>query len=573
MAKVTFPNKVSNGGTTANGIMTSANANELKNTINTNDNILTAEIARAIAAEELKVDKSYVFNASVITYNSWTGYVFNSIGSRLKGQGLDIVSCGAISDSFSYSLAVYAGVTGINTLQKAKDAYGPHVDSMQRSVNWAAIQGLVNYVSAQALSKTIKIPMGTYNIGDETISVPNNVSFQGEGNFYCTIQSTKDVFKNADPDNFFEVSASGISVRAGVGYYGFKLDITTEAAYLNLSNFSFLSGHGIYCGGLFQCSNFDHVIFQDVDNALVVPNGTSNMNNFLKCDFRRVTGTSIYFRASVSNNFIGTRFEAGGVAGKTTIDVTDTSDMNFLGCYIENTHENFLRETGSTNSISIDGTHFTQSAVQIENENQQVKFISDGIIRFGTNTGFKKSKGSRRMFFYGENKWIDSEESTVYSKLTDRSAEFSSAQFPVPQIIVIDGQDVIAKDLLTITRAGADGSAGNRQVLKGKLTLICQHLGAGGFFSETIQEYDINVRGSGTAIMNGVYTKLDTVDEDPNFQIRTKVGATRDLLIIEGYWTGVNPVNPVASSNMVFGEFETYTTYQLTDRMNVTINV
>lgn len=451
---------------------------------------------------------------------------------------------GAIGDGQMHPLSeVYP------TLALAQMKY-PHATTLTDSIDWAAIQLAINYVESKR-GKVI-FPDSHYVI-TRSLKVPSFITLEGASplgvvidNQYTTLNAPQVV--NKDPNALIYTTVKNIVFRGGT--YGIKLDVSIETSgnrFLNVV-FELQTVANFQLNKLLQTTTFENCTFDGADYGLVIQGFTSNANNFINCSFTNHAWSHVTLRSSEVNNFIGCRFEGGGQLGRATIDVTDTRNLAFEGCYFEGTHSKIISETGSTNSVSFDNCHFTGSS-NGSGGFTEYTFESDGMIIFGSNSWHQKSKGSDKMFVKGTNNNMLGDNNTLYLADTNQHKHMISKWIPCPS--------TLQKDLLIFARTNTSGALTNIQMLTGVLTINYFGLESGGFEKNYSRRYHVKVSALGGANINGSVV-LDSSDDSAGgttLTIQKKTGATTNSLIIEAIFTGLNPSTQISSAFQYAFEF------------------
>jgi hypothetical protein len=484
--------------------------------------------------------------------------------SMLTGAPNNVKDFGAIGDNVYRPLSTVTEFRGQDTtgwsLAQWQTVF-PHVVSLDQTLDWAAIQAAIDYASRGAFTReSVYIPDGYYVI-TTSLQLPNFVTLVGQSTNGTIINNQNipmtDVGQivNKDPGSWIYVTLKNLTLRGGTT--GININVTGETANCVFENvgMDLHTDFNVNVNKLLQTSKWINCTFADATYGILVGAFTANLNTFVNCEFNNHAWSSVYFRSSEVNNFIGCRFEGGGIQGRATVDVTDTRNLNFIGCYFEATHEIAITESGSCNSIWVDGCHFTGATRVGQVGLFPYQFVSDGIIQFGNNNwGAVNSNGPSKLFSSGMNATgrFDSAGvalpqlgntglNTLYTAYSKQRKNITSKWGPVPVSL--------RRDLLRFRKPNIDGSVSNLKALTGKLTLQCFGLNVSGFEYRFIREYLVFVRCSGFSVMGASITlgTNDTSASGATLTVQQKTGATSEELIVEAVFTGLTPSTDIGS--------------------------
>lgn len=425
---------------------------------------------------------------------------------------------------------------------------GPRVDCT------ASIQAALD--AAEATRGTVFFPNGYYGLSN-TLKIPNFITIMGESSAGVIIdnQNSTNVdgvqWTNKSSNSFLFVHMENIVWRGST--IGADIDVgpSGEMAGCKFINvgFDLQTDFNFVVNRLMQTSSFINCNFADADYGVFCNAFTTNMNTFVHCNFINHGWSSIYFRQSEVNNFYGCRFEGGyNSLAKAVIDVTDTRNLNFNGCYFEATNGT-IAEIGSDNSITFDNCHFTYPVL-----GSGYRFVSDGHINFGSNSWAEPSDGPARMLEYGSNfgKLGNNNELVVSDSRQHKHIVSKSITTPTSASI----------DLVTFTKANTSGATSNLQMLTGKLILNFYTLESGGFEVSYSREYLVKVRTVGVATITSAISLTDSLDvpRSTTVTVQEKSGASSVSLTIEAALTGFNAATDVGSNWSWSFEYITHST-------------
>ena len=484
--------------------------------------------------------------------------------SMITGAPINVKDFGAVGDNVSRPLSTVTTFEGQNTtgwtLAQWQTIF-PHVVSLAQTLDWAAIQAAIDYADRIPFRReAVYIPNGYYVI-TTSLRVPNFAAILGQSqtgtiiNNQNVAMTEQGQIVNKDPVSFIYVTIENLTLRGGAR--GISINVSSETAGCVFTNvgMDLHTDFNVSVNQLLQTSTWTNCTFANAQYGLYAPAFTSNANTFVNCGFLNNTRACVYFRTSEVNDFIGCRFEGGGIANRTTIDVDDTRNLNFIGCYFEATNEILVGETRSCNSILFDGCHFTGATRLGQAGFFPYQFISDGIIQFGNNNwGVVNSNGPAKMFSSGMN-WSgqfdvggiaapqlgSTSVNTVYTAYSKQKKTITSKWVAAPVSL--------SRDILRFRKPSINGSASNLKAMTGKLTLHYYGLDSVGIEQSFSREYLIFVGCTGFSTMGSRIT-LGTNSSVPNLAtltIQQKAGATADNLVIEAVFTGINPATDVGS--------------------------
>ena len=484
--------------------------------------------------------------------------------SMTTGAPINVKDFGAIGDNTSRPLSTVTEFKGQNTTGWTLaqwQAVFPHVVSLAQTLDWAGIQAAIDYADSVVFERrSVYIPNGYYVI-TTSLKVPSFAAIIGQSqtgtiiNNQTVAMTENGQIVNKDPIAFIYVTIQNLTLRGGTS--GIVINVSSETAGCVFTNvgMDLHTDFNVNINKLLQTSVWTNCTFANAQYGLYVPNFTSNANTFVHCGFLNNTRSCVYLRSSEVNDFIGCRFEGGGIQDRATIDVTDTRNLNLIGCYFENSNEVAISETGSCNSIFVDGCHFTGAARAGQPGLWPYRFNSDGIIQFGNNDwGSVNSNGPAKMFSNGMNwsgKFLAGGDSfpqlgntsvnTLYTAYSKQKKTITSKWVAAPVSL--------SRDLLRFRKAVVDGASSNLKALTGKLTLHYFGITSGGFGQRFVREYMVFVKCVGVGVISSSITlgTNDTSAGAATLTVQQKTGATQTDLYIEAVFTGINPATDVGS--------------------------
>lgn len=479
--------------------------------------------------------------------------------SMINGAPLNVKDFGAVGDNVSRPLSGVTSFQGQNTtgwtLAQWQSVF-PHVTSLSQTLDWAGIQAALNFAEAAGggfARLSVYVPDGYYII-TTSLLLPNFASLLGQS-MVGTIINNQTVpmtqvgqLRNKDPANFIYATVRNITLRGSST--GIKLDVTGETAGNVFENVT-MELHvdfNVNVNKLLQTSLWTNCRFADAEYGLYAPAFTSNLNTFIDCEFLNHPRASVYMHTSEVNNFIGCRFEGGGIINRATIDLDNSRNFNLKGCYFEGTHEFLINETNSYNSVLFDGCHFTGAERSGSPGFFPYQFNSDGIIQFGNNNwGVQNSNGPSKLFSNGMN-WSgtfntgvptpqlgNTGTNTLYTAYSKQKKTITSKWVPAPVSL--------SRDLLYFRKPDINGATSNIKALTGKLTIQYVGLTSTGVEQRFVREYLVCVKSAGFSTLGASITlgTNDTSAGVATLTVQQKAGATSTSMYIEAVFTGINP--------------------------------
>lgn len=430
----------------------------------------------------------------------------------------------------------------------------------------AAIQAALDWAGTGYRYAAVYFPAGYYVISN-TLLLPNMITIFGDADNGTVINNQNRYTDIIQAMNKGTAGFIGLTMRHMVwrgGRIGLRINVTGEISSLNFEDVSWglQSDVNVSINRLLQVSTFRHCSFSGADYGLKVDDWTANLNNFIDCSFTNHAYAHVYFRYNEVNNFIGCRFEAGGVEGRSVIDVTHSKNLNFYGCYFESTHEYIITETQSTNSVTFDGCHFTGASWSGSGGWKPYKFSSDGILQFGNNDWGQVSpiiKGN--VFISGINTsllpgsvGLTSTAGPQLGNTADMTAYFANTKMHKHIVSPwIRTPTTKQKDLVVFKKVAYSGAVGNIKILTGKLTVHYFVILSGGQTRRISRFYHVFVTTSGFNIMSAniaVYSEMAPTDGTITITVQQKSGASNAELVLEALFGGTfqNPETELGSA-------------------------
>ncbi|MEA1085875.1 glycosyl hydrolase family 28-related protein [Sphingomonas sp. CD22] len=264
---------------------------------------------------------------------------------------------GAIGDGAFHPLS-----SRFKTLQEARAVY-PFAERLDQSLDWAGIQAAID--SVETAAGTITIPTGHFVISD-SIRLPSHVTLRGESrngsvidNQYHPLDAPQIV--NKDPVAFLYATIRDLTLNGGS--HAIKVRATREVAGIVIEAItSNLQREGNITFSSMQTTVIRDCHLMDGATGISVEGFPCNSVHLINTRLGRHSDASVRLRGADGFMMIGGSMEAGGVAGRATIDVETggayANAIHFQNVYFENTHQHLLRSRGAR-TISFSGCKMT----------------------------------------------------------------------------------------------------------------------------------------------------------------------------------------------------------------------
>jgi hypothetical protein len=437
--------------------------------------ITTAQIATSMFPPDL----------TAFTTSGWSSPGDGGGAPWVRGKGCPAAGRISSADGQCWTIANRSNLTVLD--------FGAIGDSTTDDT--AAIQACLDFVApppGSNIGGECHLPKGGYYISS-SLKIPNFVTFSGEGpgsiltNQYVALAAPQVINQNAGAALY--IAFRNMTFRGGT--YAVAFTASSEVANITFDNvvMDLQTVGNITTNRGFEVSTFNNLEWDDAPTGITSPYPT-NGNNWFGGLSQNHSGPHIDFGTSSDNNFYGTVFQGGGVAGRSTILLREPTNFNLDGVYAEGTHTYLLTETGSTNTTTVQHSHFTGA-------NTGGGFIpyqwsSDGVVNFGTNSWHTPSNGPTKMAVIGENQdRLGNNNQTTYVSSRPRK-DVVSSDLTVTSTV---------NDLVTISRAGRSGAPSNVQNLTGTLTIGYIGVSRSGFVTVFSRRYLVDVYCIGAAPM------------------------------------------------------------------------
>jgi hypothetical protein len=181
-------------------------------------------------------------------------------------------------------------------------------------------------------------------------------------------------FQRADGAQWGRSKLKGIGIRG----YSTGIAVTDDTDGNDFEDLD-ISGCGIGIGvsGMWQTSHLDRVVVRNGEKGFVCTNLIANAMRFTKTETLDLSDTHIQLGGAEDFVLASHRFEAGGIIGKYTTDLSACRNLAFDGGYMEGTHE-FAAKIRQSRSIQFSKFHFTGTGAAAGGGVQPYKWDTDG---------------------------------------------------------------------------------------------------------------------------------------------------------------------------------------------------
>jgi len=407
---------------------------------------------------------------------------------------------GAIADGARHPLSErYA------TLAAAQRVY-PFVSSLDQTLDWAGGQKVLNIARDSIASNRRVIPFfpaGRY-INSDSLRVASDVWMKGEkGTIFDNQNWPLAVAQvvNDDPNTLDRVLITDIAFHGGRHGISISVAVGTESIVLERCSFFLQTVSNFQCNRLLQTAVFSRCIFDMAPYGVYAPGGITNQVSFFTCEFNNHAWESLYINGGEGISLYACRMEAGGALGRNTIRLINVRAFRYIGGYVEGTHTKFIDETGSTDTVSIDGTHLTGSSDGIGGF-APYELQSDGIITIANTHSAFGLIGSANIMTSGRNIGLRTHLSNVWRHKDRSGGRVSGKLNAVPD----DGIIHVA----TFKRQ----SAADKQMLSGTMVLNFEGVDStsnvGGRTSKRIYHFAVDTIG---AVVTAIAKPMSAFDD------------------------------------------------------------
>lgn len=240
----------------------------------------------------------------------------------------------------------------------------------------AAIDDYAGYASN--VGQTVYMPTGLFRT-DTPINPSDNASLIGQGPRSTIFYREQD---RTDKAAIYQPGIQrGFQRIEGIGFRGYAIGEHIAGAvdgFRRRALHYLLCGVGMQCDGALQTSVLEDIDFAGGNIGIWAKDYVNNRVTVRDCDFKNMAGPSLLMGGAEDFAVEGGRFEAGGVQGGYTLDVSKVRSLHFDKGYMESTHENALRMTNSENGVvSFSNFHFTGTGAQAGG-GLGYKWVTDG---------------------------------------------------------------------------------------------------------------------------------------------------------------------------------------------------
>lgn len=315
-------------------------------------------------------------------------------------EGVSARAFGAIGDGQFHALAARFA-----TLAQARAVY-PFVERLDQSIDWAGIQAAIN--AAEGGGGTITIPVGRFVISD-SLQLPSAVTLRGEARNGSVIDNQHHRLDapqivNKDPVAFLYVTIRDLTLNGGS--HAIKVRATREVAGIVIEGITAnLQTEANFTFSSMQTTVIRDCHLMDGKHGLSVEGFPCNSVHLDNTRLGRHSDASIRLRGADGFVMAGGSIEAGGAAGRGTIDVETggayANAIHFRNVYFENTHEFLLRSRGAK-SIGFSQCKITGTGAS--GEMSAYRFdCGEDLIAFYDNHWDKTTTGPANMLLQGLN--------------------------------------------------------------------------------------------------------------------------------------------------------------------------
>jgi hypothetical protein len=387
------------------------------------------------------------------------------------------------SDGGRWKLA-FSGPVSVKTFGAKGDGNTDDAAAIQKCIDFCAGDNGRQVYFAQS-NYYIGTALKLYKFSNILGAGPTKSRINLQGKAY-----TGAVFVNNDLDTFSNVTIKELGIRGG-SYGIYNTAATQEQLILENVYFELQTQAGIRSDHDWQINSLNNVSFYYCFQGIYIAAGFANHNSYYSVQFSGITGASYRCESyNEVNNFIGCRFEAGGLAGNIAIQVSNNRDTNFRGCYFENIHNVLLQESSAAGTL-FDGCHFTGALTGTT----AFIFTSDAEVLFGANTWSIASAGSTKMRITGDNGGKLGKNNKLTFANTKQMSKFVGAS----SVVASPGATV---PLISLTRVTVDGSISDLQASFCMLTLLYRRTTTGGTDNVYSAQIPISVKAIAGAAMS-----------------------------------------------------------------------
>jgi hypothetical protein len=309
---------------------------------------------------------------------------------------------------------------------------------------------------------SVFVPAGNYRRSD-TIALPNQMCLFGEGissilNSQNDHVFNKPILTNEDRSGLISARLQDLALYGGS--HGIKMDAESENADLRLQNVTMLmqSSANIEANKLFQTAKLTNCILGSAPYGIKVLGTGTNCVNAIATEWLDHSDSSILLRGTDVLNVVGGRFEGGGRLGKYCIDIENSSNVLFSGCYFENVHEFLARFRNIVGAVVFQSCHFSGTALNGLKLRPFRWDLADSMITFRDCFSLQPMPVDGHVLLEGRNPGI------LASNVLYQGSEQSGRLSVQPRLVPPKAE----MEIINI-QAGPDGGAWR---LRGQLTLV-----------------------------------------------------------------------------------------------------
>ena len=376
-------------------------------------------------------------------------------------DGASAHAFGAIGDGQYHALS-----TRFATLAQAQATY-PFVTRLDQSIDWAGIQAAIN--SVEGAGGSALIPVGRFLITD-SLALPSAVTLRGESRNGSVIDNQNlrlnaPQIVNKDPVAFLYATIRDLTLNGGT--HAIKVRATREVAGIVIDGITTnLQSEANIMFSSMQTTVIRDCHLMDGKHGVSVEGFPCNSVHLINTRLGRHSDASVRMRGADGFVMFGGSIEAGGVAGRATIDVETggayANAIHFQNVYFENTHEFLLRSRGAR-TIGFHDCKITGTGAQGKGMAGYRFDCQDDMVVFADNFwGGLPTAGPANMLLQGVNEGLGGR-GNLWRERSGRSAALTSRHFSAEEarrgMCVIDfghGEGRAYGSLQICLDAGAD---------------------------------------------------------------------------------------------------------------------
>ncbi len=345
-------------------------------------------------------------------------------------EGASAKAFGAVGDGQYHPLSDRFG-----TLAEARAIY-PFATRLDQSLDWAGIQAAIDAVEASGGTATI--PVGRFIISD-SLKVPSGVTLRGEARNGSIVDNQNrrldaPQIVNKDPVAFVYATIRDLTLHGGT--HAIRVHATREVAGIVIEGITAnLQTEGSIVFSSMQTTVIRDCHLMDGRYGISVESFPCNSVHVDNTRLGRHSDASIRLRGVDGFVMWGGSIEAGGVAGRATIDIETggayANAIQFQNVYFENTHEILLRSRGAR-TIGFYGCKVTGTEAAGRGLAAYRFDCGDDLISFGDNHWSFATSGPVNMLIEGRNDGLGGY-GNLWSARNGRTVRLESRRFSLAE--------------------------------------------------------------------------------------------------------------------------------------------